>query len=280
MTPEQFRDIRYTRDDSGIVTLTFNTPKRKNALSLYTFFEIYHALDCFERDETAHVMILTGARDPDSDDPSREAYSSGGYFSPDAYEGLSDEVMQQLDQTDIAQKRTTLKLFQCDKPIIAAINGLAIGGAFTLTLAAADQIYMSEHAWIQLPFAKLGISAELASSWLLPRLLGLQKAKEIVFFADRIDADQAVQLQLANAVLPHDDLLPHAYEKALQLAPPRGAALAIREMKKLMHDPLVQDLNDALDRENEALQKLFNSADFVEGMTARVERRPPVFTGT
>lgn len=280
MTPEQFRDIHYLKDDSGIVTLTFNTPKRKNALSLYTFFEIYHAIDLFEQDETAYAMIVTGALDPESDDPSREAYSSGGYFSPDAYDGVPEEIMQQLDQSDIAQKRTTLKIFQCDKPILAAINGLAIGGAFTLTLAGADQVYMSEHAWIQLPFARLGISAELASSWLLPRQLGLQKAKEIVFFGERIDAQQALELQLANKVLPHDELLSYTYEKALQLAPPGGAALAIREMKKLLHEPQVQALGDALDRENRALQKLFSSNDFAEGLSARMERRPAKFTGT
>ena len=209
----------------------------------------------------------------------KEAYSSGGYFSPDAFEGLSDEVMQQLDLSDIAQKRTTLKLYQCDKPIIAAVNGLAIGGAFTLTLAACDQVYMSEHAWIQLPFAKLGISAELGSSYLLPRLLGYQRAKEVIFFSERIDAEQAVNLQLANKVVPHNELMEYAREKTMQLIPPRGAGLAIREMKRLLHTPNIEAISDALDRENQALQKLFSSSDFAEGLTARVERRPPVFKG-
>jgi enoyl-CoA hydratase/carnithine racemase len=279
VTPDEFKDISYAKDDNGIVTLTFNTPKRKNALSLYSFFEIYIAIDHFEQDNAAHAMIITGAKDPDSSDASKEAYSSGGYFNPDAYDGLSDDIMQKLDQSDIAQKRTTLKMFQCDKPIIAAVNGLCIGGAFTLTLAGADQIFMSENAWVQLPFAKLGVSAELASSFLLPRLMGLQKAKEIVFYAERIGAEQAQQLQLVNKVLPHEDLLPYAYEKALQLIPPQGAGLAIREMKKLLNEPLVEDVSQALDRENLALRKLFASKDFAEGFTARIERRPPVFQG-
>jgi enoyl-CoA hydratase/carnithine racemase len=276
---DEFRDIRYAKDEKGIATLTFNTPKRKNALSLYSFYEIYEAIDAFERDESAHALILTGAKDPDSDDPSREAYSSGGYFNADAYEGVPDEIMQQLDQSDIGQKRTTLKIFQCDKPIIAAVNGLAIGGAFTLTLAGADQVFMSEYAWIQLPFAKLGVSPELGSSFLLPRLLGLQRAKEVLFYSERIDAEQALQLQLANKVLPHAELMEYAREKALQLIPPNGAGLAIREMKKLLHEPQVDAISEALDRENKALQKLFASADFAEGLTARIERRPPVFKG-
>lgn len=279
MNTDEFRDIRYAKDEKGIVTLTFNTPKRKNALSLYSFYEIYEAIDAFERDDSAHALILTGAKDPDSDDPSREAYSSGGYFNADAYEGVPDEIMQQLDQSDIGQKRTTLKIFQCDKPIIAAVNGLAIGGAFTLTLAGADQVFMSEYAWIQLPFAKLGVSPELGSSFLLPRLLGLQRAKEVLFYSERIDAEQALQLQLANKVLPHAELMEYAREKALQLIPPNGAGLAIREMKKLLHEPQVDAISEALDRENKALQKLFASADFAEGLTARIERRPPVFKG-
>lgn len=279
MNTDEFRDIRYAKDEKGIATLTFNTPKRKNALSLYSFYEIYEAIDAFERDDSAHALILTGAKDPDSDDPSREAYSSGGYFNADAYEGVPDEIMQQLDQSDIGQKRTTLKIFQCDKPIIAAVNGLAIGGAFTLTLAGADQVFMSEYAWIQLPFAKLGVSPELGSSFLLPRLLGLQRAKEVLFYSERIDAEQALQLQLANKVLPHAELMEYAREKALQLIPPNGAGLAIREMKKLLHEPQVDAISEALDRENKALQKLFASADFAEGLTARIERRPPVFKG-
>jgi len=280
LIPEQFRDISYVKDSSGIVTLTFNTPQRKNALSLYSFFEIYHAIDAFEQDDSAHAMILTGAQDPDSEDPSREAYSSGGYFNPDAFDGLSAEIMQQMDLTDIAQKRTTLKIFQCDKPILAAVNGLVIGGAFTLTLVGADQVFMSEHAWIQLPFAKLGVSAELGSSLLLPRLLGFQRAKEVLFFSERIDAQQAVQLQLANKVLPHNELLDYTREQALKLIPPNGAGMAIREMKKLLHEPQVAAISDALDRENIALQKLFASADFAEGLAARIERRPPVFKGS
>ncbi len=181
MDPNEFRDIVYHKDSCGIVTLTFNTPGRKNALSPLSFLEIYWAVDHFDADDSAQVMIITGAKDPHSNDPKKEAFSSGGYFSPDAFEGVADEIMQQIDMSDIAQKKVTMKFFQCNKPVIAAVNGLAIGGAFTLALVAADLIYMSEYAWIQLPFAKLGISAELGSSFLLPRLLGFQKAKELLF---------------------------------------------------------------------------------------------------
>ncbi len=279
METKDFRDITYDKDAAGIVTLTLNTPARKNALSAVTFLEIYYAVDHFQADDSAHAMILTGARDPNSDDPTKEAFSSGGYFNPDAFEGVSEEVMQDIDTSDIAQRRTTMKFYQCDKPVIAAINGLAIGGAFTLSLAAADQIYMSEHAWIQLPFAKLGIAAELSSTFLLPRLLGFQKAKELLFYPERISAEQAVALGIANKVLPHDELLSYAREKTLQLIPPHGPSLAIREMKRIMHAPHMAAFSAALDLENEALATLMGTEDFMEGLTARVERRPPVFKG-
>ncbi len=279
METEEFRDISYEKDKLGIVTLTFNTPARKNVLSGLSFLEIHWALEHFEADETAYAMIITGVKDPNSDDPQKEAYSSGGYFNPDAYDGVAREVMAQIDRSDIAQKKTTLKVFQCDKPILAAVNGLAIGGAFTFTLAAADQVFLSEHAWIQLPFARLGIAAELGSTHLLPQLLGLQKTKQILFYPERIGAEQAVELGLANEVVPHASLMAHVREKALHLIPPQGAGLAIREMKRCLHQPQVESLSRALDLENEALNKLMGSEDFVEGISARVERRPAVFKG-
>ena len=279
MQPGDFKDIIYSKDSAGIVTVSYNTPRRKNALSALTFHELWWAAELLEADTTAHAIIITGSPDPESDDITREAFSSGGYFNSDAYDGVSEEVMQQIDLTDIAQKKTTLRLFQCNKPIFAAVNGLAIGGAVTLILAVADQVYMSEHAWLQLPFAKLGISAELGSTYLLPQLLGLQKAKEVLFFPEKIDAQQAVELGLATAALPHGELLEYTRERASLLIPPRGPGLAIREMKHAMHQSQVQALGQALDLENQALAKLFKTVDFSEGISARIERRPAVFRG-
>lgn len=279
INPKDFKDIHYAVDSSGIATLTFNTPKRKNALSMYSFFEVALAVEAFEKDESAFAMIMTGAPDPETDDLSKHAYSSGGYFSPDAFAGLAPAVLAELDMADIAQKRTTLKMVNCDKPILAAVNGLAIGGAVTLTLAGADQIFMADNAWLQLPFAKLGICAELASSFLLPRIVGMQKAKEIMFFAEPISAVQAKSMNLANEVVAHKDLLSFTREKALQLVPPLGAPKSIAEMKRLLREPIVKQIAEALDRENVALSKLFASRDFAEAMSARQERRVPEFTG-
>jgi enoyl-CoA hydratase/carnithine racemase len=279
MKVEEFKEIRYQKEDNGIVTVTLNMPKRKNAMSSYTFFELFWAVEAMEKDETARVMILTGAKDPDSNDPANEAFSSGGYFNPAAFAGLSEEIKAQIDFTDIAQKKLTSKMFRFDKPVIAAVNGLAIGGAFTMCLSCCDLIYCSEYAWASLPFVGLGIIPELASSYLLPRLIGFQRAKEIMFFAERITAQELFELGLINKVLPHDQLLPYARERALKLIPPQGAGYAVRLAKRALHKPLLEAVTTALDLENQGLNEAFKTGDLLEALTARKEKRAPAFKG-
>jgi 2-(1,2-epoxy-1,2-dihydrophenyl)acetyl-CoA isomerase len=286
MQPEVFNEILYAKDDTtGIVTVTLNTPKRKNALSSLTFLELFWAVASMEKDDSATAMIITGAKDPDSDDPKKEAFSSGGYFNPSTGplgqndDTLSHEAREQIDFTDIAQKKLTLKMWQFDKPVIAAINGFAIGAGFTMPLACADLIIASEHAWALLPFVRLGILPEFSSTFLLPRLLGYQKAKEIMYLGKTLPAQQLLELGLVNQVVPHDELMDAAKKLALQLIPPQGPGLAVKMTKRALHQPLIADLEKALDLENKGLNKAFTSEDFVEGMTARFERRAPVYKG-
>jgi len=224
-------------------------------------------------------MILTGAKSGDTEDPAKEAFSSGGYFNMSYLEKLDAEKKKQIDFTDIAQKKLCLKMWQFDKPVIAAINGLAIGGGFTLPLACADLIYMSEHAWARLPFVKMGVAPELASSYLLPRLLGFHRAKEILFLGETLSAQRLFDLGIINKVLPHDDLLPHARKIALQLIPPAGAGLSVKLTKRALNQPLIAAITETLDRENEYLNNAFSTADFFEALAARKEKRPPVFKG-
>jgi enoyl-CoA hydratase/carnithine racemase len=281
MKTDEFKEILYEKDEnSGLVTLTLNTPKRKNALSPYTFLELFWAVDALENDETAYAMLITGAKDPESNDPTKEAFSSGGYFHPKAMEGVPEELMEQIDMSDIAQKKVTMKMFGCDKPIVAAINGLVVGGAFTMCLSGVDLIYMSEHAWFRLPFNSLGIIAELASSYFLPRMVGMQKAKEIVYFSKTVPAQEAFELGLINAVVPHDKLIPFAVEKTLELMPPKGANFAVRQMKQAFHQPFIDIVSKALDKENEGLRTCFNTGDFFEGIAAMQQKRDPVFKGS
>jgi 2-(1,2-epoxy-1,2-dihydrophenyl)acetyl-CoA isomerase len=280
MKAEQFKDILYQKEEeTGIVTVTMNTPRRKNALSAYSFLELWWAVDILEKDDTAHAMIMTGAKDPNDPDPTREAFSSGAAFDPNAAKGVSPDLMDQIDPTDIAQKKLVLKLWYLDKPVIAAVNGLAIGGAFTMVLSCADLIYMSEHAWARMPFVRLGIAPELASTFILPRLIGMQRTKQLMYFGEDIPAARAYELGLINEVVPHGELLAHAREAALKLIPPGGPGMAVRLTKRALHRQLDGEIQRALDDENIALNQSIDSEDFIEAITARMQKRDPVYKG-
>ncbi len=280
MNVDEFTNIIYAKDaETGIVTVTINRPEIRNALTLVVLLELYWAVDNIEKDDTVNAMIITGAKTPDSDDPTGEAFSSGGYFNLADFESLDEKTKGEIDLTDIAQKKLCLKFWQLDKPVIAAINGLAIGGGFTIPLACADLIYVSEHAWVKLPFINIGLIPELASSYLLPRLVGFQRAKEIIFFGEKLPAPKLYDMGLVNKVLPHDELIPYAKKMALKLIPPQGAGLATRLAKQAFHKPLIEAVTKALDIENEGLNKTIASADFWEALAARKEKREPVFKG-
>ena len=280
MKAEEFREILYEKDnETGIVTLTLKTPKRKNAFSGLTNLEIWWATDIFQKDASAHAMIITGAKDPDNDNPSKEAFSSGGYFNPNAKNEISEDLLDQMDPTDIACKRLVEKMWYVDKPVIAAINGLSIGMGFTLPLSCADLIYMSEHAYIRLPFVRLNILPELASTFLMPRLIGMQKTKEIMYLGETVSAAEACKMGLVNKVLPHDELLPYAKEAALKLIPPAGPSMAVRLTKRALHRQLNGEIQRSLDEENIGLNQAFTSEDFTEAVMARIEKREPVYKG-
>jgi len=281
MRVEEFNDILYEKDEAtGIVVVTLNAPERKNAMSFITNLELFYAVQAMEEDDEAKAMIITGARDPESDDPTKEAFSSGGYFTPKLFTDIPEEIKKEIDLTDLAAKRLCLKLFNFEKPVVAAINGMAIGAGFTMPLAGADLIYMSEHAWIEFPFVgRLGILPEFALTYFLPRMMGFQKAKEIVYFPKRIPAQQALEWGWVNEVVPHEDLIPRARETARKLIPPEGPGLAVRLAKRAFHQPYVDAVTRALGVENQGLNQTMKSHDFGEGLKARKEKRSPVFKG-
>jgi len=280
MINHRFKNIIYEKDsETGVVEITLNRPEIKNALAIGLLIELQDAVEMANKDEAVKGVIITGARHPDQEDPTREAFSSGGYFDLSELESLDEETKNRFDFQDIALKRLCLKMWQLDKPVIVAMNGLAIGGGFTIPLACADLIYASEHAWARLPFVRLGIAPELASSYLLPRLVGFQKAKEIMFFGEKISAQEMCDMGVVNRVLPHKELLPYAREKMLVLVPPGGAWMSVRQTKAILHKPLIAEVTRALDLENEVLNRLFGCSDFQEALTARLEKREPSFKG-
>ena len=279
MSPEEFQDITYKKDGTGLVILTLNRPERKNSMSRLTFLELFYAVDALEKDDGAHVMIITGAVDIEYHDVKKEAFSSGGNFTRKALDNASDAVKAEMNFSDIAQRKLTMKMWSCDKPIIAAINGLAIGAGITMPLSGCDLIYASEHAWVQFPFVQLGILPEFSYTYLMPRLVGYQKANEIALFGEKITAQEALQLGFINKVLPHEELLDFAKERASKLMPPNGPGLAVRLTKTALHQPYIEAIAKSLELENDGLLKAMGSKDFVEFVRAKMEKRKPEFMG-
>ncbi|MFX1513841.1 MAG: enoyl-CoA hydratase/isomerase family protein [Promethearchaeota archaeon] len=270
MNIDDFQDIIYEKEESGICTITISKPKIRNAVTYITFLEMYTVLEDMEKDENAKVLIITG-------DPRGRAFTSGGFFKPEMLEEM--KKYPEINIMDIAQKKLCMKFWDFNKPVIVAINGMAIGGGITMPLSGADLIYMSEDAWLGFYFVKRGIIPEFANSFILPFYLGFQKAKEILYFGDKITAQQAYELGLVNKVLPPDKLIPYAREQALRLIPPKRPYLSIKLMKRTMHNYFREVLSTTLDLENKALRKTFTSKDFNESMQALKEKRNPNFIG-
>lgn len=270
MRIEDFEDIIYEKEDNGICTATISRPEGRNAVTYITFLEIYTVLEDMEKDRNTKVLIITG-------DPKGNAFTSGGYFKPEMMEEM--RKYPEIDLMDIAQKKVCMKFWDFNKPVIAAINGMAIGGGITMPLAGADLIYIAEDAWLGFYFSKRAIIPEFSCSFLLPLLVGFQKAKEICYFGDKITAKKAYELGLVNKVLPPDELIPYSREQALKLIPPKGPSLSLKLIKKTMHAYFREILDRTLDLENRALRKAFTSNDFNESMKALKEKRDPVFVG-
>jgi len=272
MNIKDIQDLIYEKEENGICTITLNQPKRKNAMSFLTFLEIETVLKDMEQDKNAKVLIITGCEEAG-------AFSSGGYFNMNLYPNLPPAILEELDLTDIAVKRLCMKFWSFQKPVIAAINGLAVGAGFTMPLAGADFIYMLEDAWIGFYFARRGVMAEFGADFLLPFYVGFQKAKELLYFAKKITAQEALDLGLVNAILPKDQLIPYSREQALKLIPPKGPSLSITLMKKTMHSYFKSILDQTLDLENEGLRTLLKTHDFRESLKALGQKRDPVFKG-
>jgi 2-(1,2-epoxy-1,2-dihydrophenyl)acetyl-CoA isomerase len=270
MNIEDFEDIIYEKEENGICTAMISKPDRRNAVTYVSFLELYTVLEDMERDKNTKVLIITG-------DPKGRAFTSGGYFAPEMFKKLKQ--YPEIDLMDIAQKKLTIKMWRFNKPVIAAINGMAIGGGITMPLVGADLIFMAEDAWLGFYFSKRAILPEFGSTFLLPLLVGFQKAKEICFFGEKITAQKALELGLINKVLTNTELMSYTREQALKLIPPKGPSLSLKLMKKTMHNYFINILDKTLDLENRGLRKAFASKDFAESMNALKEKRDPVFKG-
>jgi 2-(1,2-epoxy-1,2-dihydrophenyl)acetyl-CoA isomerase len=249
----------------AVVTVVMNRPERKNAANGTMWRELGAVFDDVAADRDVRAMVLTGAggsfcSGADLSDPADVAGRPG-----DPY------LVQMRALSDLA-----LRLHRLPKPTIAKVGGVAAGAGMSMALGC-DLVVASESARFSQIFAKRGLSVDFGASWLLPRLIGLHKAKELAFFADILSAAEAESFGLVNRVVPDDELDAFVDDWAGRLAD--GPTLALSMTKTMLNNSLAVSMEQALEDEARAQSANFGTRDTREALTAFIERRPPRFEG-
>lgn len=276
-----FETIRYDVDD-GIATVTLDRSEQLNALTMQMVDDLIAAFDLADSDEDVRVVIVTGKG---------RAFCAGADLSEGANIFISDDRAAEpiirpdgslnygLESARDGGGRVTLRIYECLKPVIAAINGPAVGIGITMTLAM-DVRLASEAARIGFVFAKRGIVPEAASSWFLPRIVGIQQALEWCCTARVFPASEALAGGLVRSLHAPDDLLPAARalarEMAEQTAPVSNALIRQMMWRGLgMSHPM-----EAHRVDSRGILARGRSRDVAEGITAFLEKRPAKFADT
>lgn len=246
---------------AGIVTVTMNRPEKKNAIDYTMFCELLEVFSDVTESVDDRVLILTGAG---GDFCSGADITAGG--GPDRHMLASMKFYGSVG----------LALHQVPKPTIAKIRGVAVGAGLNLALGC-DLVAASEEARLSEIFARRGLSLDVGGSWLLPRLIGLHKAKELALLADIISAQEAERIGLLNRVLPDSELDAFVDDWAKRLA--AGPPIALAQSKRLLNNAFNYGLAEAMDAEGMAQAVNSATADAQEARTAFVEKRDPVFKG-
>jgi len=252
-----------------VVTLTMNDPERRNPLTGNTAVaEFIEAVERIRSDRSVRAVIVTGAG---------KAFSTGGNIR-DMERQASGEVtgLQISEEYRGGIQRLPLALFNLEVPVIAAVNGPAMGAGLDLACMC-DVRIASEHARFAESFVKLGIIPGDGGAWLLPRVVGLSRAAELTFTGDAIDAQTALDWNLVSRVVPHDQLLPSAQELASRIAanPPH----AVRLSKRLLREALHARLDTVLELSSTFQALSHQTADHREAVAAFLEKRKPAFSG-
>lgn len=256
----EYKTILYEKKE-GIGTITLNRPKSMNALNSAVFKELGHVLAEIEGDNEVKVVIITG---------------SEKFFAAGADITEVGEISTPVDAYRfLKEAQTAINRFEdLEKPIIAAISGLALGGGCELTMAC-DLRIAAENAMFGQPEIKIGVIPGGGGTQRLPRLVGVTKAKELLYTGDFIDANEAHRIGLVNKVVPVASLMDEARKMALKIA--RQPGVTLKMTKIAVNGGLNMDLKSAMAYEARCFEILFSTEDQKEGMKAFVEKRKPVF---
>jgi len=243
---------------NGVAMIEIARPDRKNALTMAMYDDMAAALQAAADNAAVRAVLITG--------------QSGIFTSGNDLEDFMQRPPQGMDSPVF---RFIKAMLEFEKPVVAAVTGAAIGIGTTLLLHC-DLVYVADTARLAMPFASLGLVPEFASSLLVPALMGQRKAAEKLMLGDPFTAEEAVECGIANAVLPADEVLPHARRVAerFNALPPS----AVRQTKQLMKRWTAQTVLQAVALEGEHFGKALRSPEAREAFQAFFEKRTPDFS--
>jgi enoyl-CoA hydratase/carnithine racemase len=274
-TPVAYEQILYDVQD-GVATITLNRPERLNAWTGTIALEVRAAMRAASDDAAVRVIVLTGAGRgfcAGADMNTLQGIQSGGQptSARAAAEGPFDPA------SDPSFQKANSYFPAVPKPIIAAINGAAAGLGLIMTLYC-DMRFASDAAVFTTAFSRRGLIAEHGVSWLLPRIVGLGHATDLLFSARKIGAIEAKEMGLVNRVIPHQSFMEEVMAYARMLAS-EVSPRSLREMKREIWTAMFQTLGEAIDAADADMPGSFVSEDFKEGVAHYLEKRAPAFTG-
>jgi enoyl-CoA hydratase/carnithine racemase len=263
--------------DAGVATITLNRPDKRNALSNELTPALRKALLDADTDPAVRCVVITGAG---------RAFCSGGDVSgmggnaaasqapaSDAPRRTIDDAIRNLQQ---GQETLTLRLFDLSKPTIAALPGAAAGAGMSIALAC-DLRIAAQSAFITTAFAHIGLSGDYGGSWLLTRLVGVARAKELYYTSRRVGAQEGLALGIFNEVVADDELKDRTTTLARTIA--AGPPIALRYMKENLNRAVGADLRTALAMEADRMVRCTRTDDHKEAVQAFMAKRAPTFRG-
>ena len=255
-------DIEVTRADA-VATVTINRPQRKNAVTGDMWTQLAETFRSLSADADIRCVVITGAGGE---------FCSGADLA--AREGSGRPVHQLAAMRSVND--AALALHRMPQPTIAKVRGVAVGAGCNMALGC-DLVVASENARFSEIFAKRGLSVDFGGTWLLPRRVGLHRAKELALFGDIISAADASEMGLVNRVLPDSELDAFVDGWARRLA--AGPPIALALTKRMLNNAMNVTMEEALDDEGAAQTVNFGTKDTIEAMSAFTEKREPKFKG-
>lgn len=254
-----------TSVDNNICLIKLNRPEERNALSILLMQELEDVFRKIGRDDQIKAVILTGEG---------SVFCAGGNLR----NRNSNTTRNLLDDRKIVKNGQKLirEMLNLEKPIIAAVNGAAVGAGFSLALAC-DLVLASRSTFFTQSFALRGAIPDLGSIHFLTQLLGTYRTKELMFLGERMTADKACQLGIVSEVVNDDSLLDSAFALAEKLA--KSSSVSIGLIKQLVNQNVNHNFEESLELEAFGQAFAFQTEDFKEGVNAFFEKRPPRFIG-